>query len=143
MWRYKDSFVVNERGKVLDIHSGRDEENREIIAWNRHGKINQQWDIVYVDEWKEYKKGELNVEFGLYVERNFHIVSQLPAHRYLSIIDGRNMVIKTANSLNSQLWYFDQASLTIRTRENNRSWDITNSGRNQNMQVWNTNSGWY
>jgi hypothetical protein len=36
------------------------------------------WDVIYVDEWKgEPQKGELNEDFGLYVERDFHIVSQL------------------------------------------------------------------
>jgi hypothetical protein len=32
---------VNERGKVMDIHGGVDDENRNIIVWNKHGKINQ------------------------------------------------------------------------------------------------------
>lgn len=45
-------------------------------AYKRDGKISQKWDIVYVDEWKgDPKKGELNKNFGLYVERDFHIVS--------------------------------------------------------------------
>jgi hypothetical protein len=31
---------------------------------------------MYVDEWKgEPGKGELNEKFGLYVERDFHVVS--------------------------------------------------------------------
>ena len=96
-----------------------------------------------VDEWKVYKKGELNVDFGLYVERDFHIVSTLPSHRYLSLINNRNMVIKTPNGYKTQLWYFDQNSLTIKTRNNNQSWDIQNSGRTNNMQVWSTNSNWW
>ena len=33
------------------------------------------------------KKGELNAEFGLYVERNFYIVSQLLGNRYLDMLD--------------------------------------------------------
>jgi hypothetical protein len=69
------AFVTNEKGKVMDVSGGKDRDGSNIIVWNKHGKINQQWDIVYVDEWKTYKKGELNEEFGLYVERDFHIVS--------------------------------------------------------------------
>jgi hypothetical protein len=59
MWRYNSSGnIVNEKGKVLDIHSARDEQNRSVIAWKRHNGLNQQWDIVYVNEWKaEPKKG--------------------------------------------------------------------------------------
>jgi hypothetical protein len=53
------------------------------------------------------------------------------------------MVIKTQNGRNTQLWWFDQASLTIRTKLNNQSWDIKSSGRTNNMQIWSTNSGWF
>jgi hypothetical protein len=99
---------------------------------------------MYVDEWKgEPQKGELNEKFGLYVERPFHIVSQLPENRYLDLINNRNMVIKTSNGRNSQVWYFHQLSLTIRTKYNNQSFDIKSSGKTKNMQIWSTNSGWW
>jgi len=144
MFRYQGAFIVNEKGKVLDIHGNVDAENRNIIVWTKHGRINQQWDIIYADEYpKEPVKGELNTEFGLYVERDFYIVSQLSSNRYLDLINNRNMVIKTKNGRNTQTWYFHQKSLTIRTRLNNQSWDIQNSGKTANMQIWSTNSGWW
>jgi hypothetical protein len=102
MFRYQSPHIVNEKGKVMDVHGGVDAENRNIIVWNKHGKINQQFDIVYVDEYpEEPKKGELNSDFNLYVERPFHIVSQLSSHRYLEVIDNRKMVIKTPNGRNT------------------------------------------
>jgi hypothetical protein len=52
------------------------------------------------------KKGELNEDFNLYVERPFHVISKLPANRYLDLI-GRNIVIKTPNGFNTQSWWFD------------------------------------
>jgi len=138
------AFLVNERGKVMDISGGVDAEQRNIIVWNKHGKINQQWDVVYADEYPEDpKKGELNEKFGMYVERDFYIVSQMGEHRYLDLISNRNMVIKTPNGRNTQTWYFHQQSLTIRTRLNNQSWDIKSAGRTNNMQIWSTNSGWF
>ena len=89
---------MNERSKVMDVHGGVDAENRNIIVWGKHNGLNQQWDIIYVDEYPtEPVKGELNEEFGLYVERPFFIVSQLPDHRFLDLINNRNMVIKTPN----------------------------------------------
>jgi hypothetical protein len=89
---------------------------------------------VYADEWKgEPGKGELNEKFGLYVERDFHVVSQLPENRYLEIYDNRNMSIKVSNGRKQQIFYFHQQSLTIRTRYNNQSWDIKNSGKTNNM----------
>jgi uncharacterized protein YneR len=114
----------------MDVHGGIDAESRQMIVWNKHGKINQQFDIVYVDEYpEEPTKGELNEDFGLYVERDFYVVSQLTAHRYLDLINNRNFVIKTPNGRKSQIWYFDQKSLTIKTRYNNQSWDIKTSGK--------------
>ena len=93
----KGEHIINEKGKAVDVHGGQDHENRNIIVWNRHNGLNQRWRIRYVDTLKpEPKKGELNTEFGLYVERPFHIVSQMPFHRYLDIL-GRNLVIKTPN----------------------------------------------
>ena len=81
--------------------------------------------------------------FGLYVERPFYIVSALPSHRYLDLINNRNMVIKTPNGRNTQQWFFDQKTWTIKTMLNKQSWDIQNSGRTQNMQVYSTNSNWW
>jgi hypothetical protein len=70
--------LINERGKVLDINGNVDAEQRNIEIYQKHGRINQQWDLVYADEWKgEPGKGELNEDFGLYVQRPFYIVSQL------------------------------------------------------------------
>jgi hypothetical protein len=134
---------VNEKGKVMDVSGAKDNENQNILIWNKHGRLNQQWDLVYVDEWTSYKKGELNEEFGMYVERDFHILTELASNRYLDLVNSRDMVIKTPNGFKSQIWYFDQASLTIRSRLNNRSWDIKSSGRTNNMQVWNTSGKWY
>ena len=91
----------------MDINGNVDAENRNIEMHNKHGRINQQWDVVYVDEWEgEPGKGELNKDFGMYVERPFYIVSQLPANRYLDLINNRNFVIKTPNGRNTQIWYF-------------------------------------
>jgi hypothetical protein len=53
------------------------------------------------------------------------------------------MVIKTPNGRRTQIWYFHQQSLTIRTRYNNQSWDIKSAGRTNDMQIWSTNSQWF
>jgi len=128
----------------MDVSGGVDAENRNLIVWNKHGKINQQWDIVYADEYEEEpKKGELNEKFGLYVERDFYVVSQMNSNRYLDLIGNRNFVIKTPNGRNTQRWYFHQQSLTIRTRYNNQSWDIKTSGKTNDMQIYSTNSKWW
>jgi hypothetical protein len=143
MFRYQNGFLINIRGKVMDVHGNRDDENRDIIVWNKHGRTNQQWDVIYADKWKrDPTKGEFNNDFGLYVERDFYIVSEMRSHRYLDLI-GRNFVIKTRNGRNTQKWYFHQQSVTIRSRSNNQSWDIKSSGKTKDMQVWSTNTNWW
>jgi hypothetical protein len=127
MFRYQGGYLVNEKGKVIEAQNqnlNTDAENRNIQVNNRGNDIRQQWEVVYVDEYSEPKKGELNERFGLFVERDFYIVSALPSGRYLDLINNRNMVIKIPNGRRTQVWYFHQQSLTIRTRYNNQSWDI-------------------
>jgi hypothetical protein len=110
----------------------------------KNGGLNQQWDLIYADEYPdEPTKGQLNKEFNFYVQRPFYIVSQMGSGRYLELIDGRNVVIKTRNERTSQLWYFDQVSKTVKNKSNNQSFDITSSGKSKNLQCWSTNSGWW
>jgi hypothetical protein len=144
MFRMEGAYFTNDKGKVMDVSGNKDNENQNIIMYKKHGGLNQQWDLVYADEYEaEPTKGQLNKKFGLYVERPFYIISELGEHRYLDLINNRNMVIKTPNGRRTQVWYFHQQSKTIRTRLNNQSWDIQSAGRTQNMQVWSTNSGWF
>jgi hypothetical protein len=144
MFKLDGEYVVNEHGLVMNIDGSIDAENRNIIVAKKDGKINQQWDVIYADEWKgEPVKGELNERFGLYIERDFYIVSSMPEGRYLDLISNRNMVIKTPNGRKTQIWYFDQKSLTIKTRLNNQSFDIKSAGKTNDMQIWSTNSGWF
>ena len=69
MFRYvNNSTIVNEQGKVMDINGNLDLENRNVEMHGKHGKINQQWDLVYVDQLpEEPKKNEMNNQFGLVV----------------------------------------------------------------------------
>jgi len=102
LFKYNNANIVNEKGKVMDVSGNRDVENQNIHMWNKHNGLNQQWDIVYADDMPaEPKKGELNEDFGFYVERPFHIISQMPSRRYLDIVDGRQIVIKTPNGYNT------------------------------------------
>jgi len=85
----------------MDINGNVDAENRNVEMINKHGRINQQWDLVYVDEHPdEPTTGQLNKEFGLYVKREFYIISQMSSGRYLEIVNNKDLVIKTRNSRN-------------------------------------------
>jgi hypothetical protein len=129
---------------VLQVQGNVDSEMRSIDNNKPTGALNQQWDVVYADEWKgEPKKGEYNEDFGFYVERPFYIVTQLPSRRYLSVINNRQITIKTPHGQNTQTWWFDQRTLTVKTKLNNQSFDIASSGRSKNFQIWSTNSNWW
>jgi hypothetical protein len=98
MFRNQGGYIANERGKVIAVSGGLDNENQNLVMEGKNGKIHQKWRVVYVDEYeKEPTKGQLNKKFGLYVERDFYVVSSLPDHRYLDLINNRNMVIKFPN----------------------------------------------
>jgi hypothetical protein len=100
--------------------------------------------LVYADEMPaDLKKGEMDELFGLKVNEPFHIISQMSSERYIDLV-GRNMVIKTRNGLPSQEWFFDGKTKTIKSmRTKSYSWNIKNSGRTNNMEVYNTNSRWF
>jgi hypothetical protein len=86
----------------LEVVGNVDQENRNIGVNNQSNGLHQQWDIIYADEWKgEPGKGELNEEFGLYVERPFYVISELKSHKYLDLIGNRNFSLKTLNGRNT------------------------------------------
>jgi hypothetical protein len=83
---------------------------------NLNKKLEQQWDLVYAKDWKgEPTKGQLNNDFGLYVDRTFYIISTLPKGRYVDYLS-RSLLIKTQNGRRSQEFYFDQPTRTIKSR---------------------------
>jgi hypothetical protein len=135
----------NNKQTAVSVQSNTDNENRHItVNENPDDRVAQQWEVVYADEWKgEPGKGDLNENFGLYVQRPFYIVSAMDTHKYLEVINNRNIVIKTQNGQKGQIWWFDQKSFTIKTKINNQSWDIKSSGRTKDMQIWSTNSQWF
>jgi hypothetical protein len=107
MFRYQDHMIVNEKGKVVEVQGGLDNENRNLIMANKNGQVHQRWKVVYVSDYeKEPTKGQLNKKFGLYVERDFYVVSAMKDNRYLDLINNRNFVIKTPNGRKTQVWYF-------------------------------------
>lgn len=135
MFRAQGEFIVNEKGKVIAVSGGLDDENRNIVMEQKNGKIHQRFKIVYVDDHPgEPTKGQMNNKFGLYVERDFHIISALSNKKYIDLDNSnRYLVTKTPNGRRQQVWYFDQRSLTIKSRYNNRSIDIYSSGRSKNL----------
>jgi hypothetical protein len=90
----------------------------------------------------EPKKGELNTDFNFIVDRPFHIQSMMKSGRYLDRV-GNNVVLKTPNGRDTQVWYFHQYSRTLRNKYQNYSFNIDGNGRSNNLGVTSTNSNWW
>jgi len=144
LFRYQNSYIFNERGKHVEVQSNRDVENQNVALGNKNGGLNQQWEVVYADELViEYKKGELNPDFGLYVEREFSVLTKMQSGRYMDVIN-HSVVIKTRNGNSSQKWYFDQKTKTVKSVMNkNKSWNIHNNGQNRDLSIHKTSGQWF
>ena len=44
---------MSDKDTAVEVDGGVDAENRNIFIREKHGKISQQWDITYHDEWKD------------------------------------------------------------------------------------------
>jgi len=131
--------------KVLDVHGNRDVEGQNVIVWNRHNGANQRWRIIYVDSVNDKPGKGLNKDFGFYASRPFYIRSKLPMQRFVEVVGGRNVVLKTfAKNRRAQQFIFDAKSKTIKSYQwKDRSLDIQNAGKSSNLQVWKTNARWF
>ena len=107
--------------------------------------MNQRWKVIYTDKkGREIKKGH-NANFGFHINRPFYIMSRMSARRVIEVTGGRWLKLKMlVRNRNAQKFVFDQVSKTIRSwAYRGRSFDIQNSGRGRNIQVWATNSRWF
>jgi hypothetical protein len=44
LFRFQDDkFIVNDKGKVVEVSGGLDKENQNIMVNTKHGRVNQQW----------------------------------------------------------------------------------------------------
>lgn len=137
---------MNYRGGVMEVQSNKDAENVNIGIGKRRNTLNQRWEITYANKLVidiTYKKGELNKQFGLYVERQFSVVSRMSSRRYLDIV-GNKIVIKRRNGFNSQKWFFDQNTRTIKSVQfRNLSWNIMSAGKGRSLEVYRTTGEWF
>jgi hypothetical protein len=92
---------------------------------------------------KALGKGDFHPDFGFIILTDFHIVTQLPSGRYIDLVSN-NVVLKTPNGFNSQTWYFDHKSRTIRSRRTTSySLQINSSGNNPKIVITSTSSKWW
>ena len=103
--------------KVLDVSGGKDEEGQAVIVYGNHGKVNQQWNVIYLDKAeKEATKG-LDTDFGFHINRPFYIVSRLPMARVVECHGANNIWLRRwRNNVAAQQFFFDGVSKTIKSQ---------------------------
>jgi hypothetical protein len=100
-------------GRAMDVSGNHDRENQNVVVAKRHNALNQQWDIVYLDALEApLKDGEWWADWGMYVGKEFSIVSKMPSQRYLDVREN-NVVINKRSNQKTQKWVFDYTSRTI------------------------------
>lgn len=129
--------------KVLDVAGRRDQENRNIIVHRSHGGKNQMWDVVYVDEYDQWKSKQA-FDSGFKQGRSFNIVSRMNSHRLLTLSpDGRQFVIARKDNSPNQLFRYDSKNRSILTYVGNNAITIGNNGRNRILKPDSNTKDWF
>lgn len=140
--RYNGAQFVNEQGTIMEAQSGHDSENRQVTRVGmKNNFLGNQWTILYADKAKPTQTSGFSKEWGMYINRPFHIVSEMKSHRYLDLLNN-GAVIKTPNGKDSQVWFFDYKTRTIKSQRTKTS---SLDGRSNQLNVYatNTNGQWY
>lgn len=72
------------------------------------------------------------------MNRPFYIIALFGENRFVDVI-GNRVAIKSRNTRDSQLWYFDGVTKTIKNKINEQSLDI----RNQFAYIFSTGQQWH
>jgi len=129
----------------MAVQSELDHENRGVVKEARNGdKMHQRWKILYADVAGPVKTSGFSKNWGMYLNRPFHIVSFNQSGRMLDMISNR-VVLKTRNGRPTQIWEFDWKTRTIKNKgypsaTNNYALDMRNSNV---LYAYTVNSYWY
>jgi hypothetical protein len=76
---YENEYFLNKRDqKVLEVHSGQDEEGAKVGVAKKEFKIYQKWKVTYVKDAEAAQTTGLYKPFGLHFARPFYIRSRMP-----------------------------------------------------------------
>lgn len=145
-FKYTQHYFMNvQDSRVLGVKNGEDAEGAEVVVGDKKFQIFQKWRIQYVDQAEDAKTSGLYTPYQIHLGRAFVIRSRLPMQRVVTIVGGRNLVIKTHDRANqNQIFFLNPKTKTITSvASNNKSIDIQNSGGSNNLQIWSTNARWF
>ena len=118
------NLLINERGLVLDVAGAKDRDGQNVIVWKKHGKLNQQWKIEYVDA--------DTIQNGLIPDKPFKILSKMPGGRAITRSKNNGTIRDARKGDNNQIFVFDSQTGSIQPKQDDKSaMDIGEEGRNR------------
>lgn len=117
---HKDGFITFKvNGQVMSIQDGKDFDGGHVQLQKKTGAKYQKWSITYVDGAKlKQPKGKwaFDAKYQFYVQRPFRVITMMKSNRVLSVVGGRNVVIQNRSAKNTQVWFYDGLSKTVRSQ---------------------------
>lgn len=132
--------------RVLDVYQEKDQEHQKVVIAKRHGRRNQKWTVLYVDQRRGGQTKGLVGDFGFHANRPFYLRSRLPMQRVMECIGANNVVLKRwRKNVTAQQFYFDPTSKTVRSQQwKNRAMEIQSNGGSANIRMTTAiNSRWW
>jgi len=117
-----------------------------VNGWKKHNGKNQRWIIKYGENTGSdmQRKGKDNY-FGFVINEPFYAFCKDSAQSVIDVIGGKNLSLKKfVRNQQSQQFVLDASSKTVKSvAYNDKSWDIENQGKSNNMQIWKTSTRWF
>jgi hypothetical protein len=131
-FRVKGDRVENIRGVVVTVEGGKDKDGQNVIVWKKSNGLNQRWTIVYADQVTTTTTTTWTTTGGgLIPNKPFRLISKMKSGRVLTQT-GNNVVIRTKNDKEAQIFILDPKTKTIEPYKNNKvSLDIADWGHNR------------
>jgi hypothetical protein len=130
--------------KVVDVAGSKDRENTNVGVYRSHGGKNQMWDVVYVDEYDDWKSKQ-KVDYGFKDGKIFNIVSRLRSRRLLTLgFDQNSFSIASKNNSPFQAFIFDAKTGSILPFLNqSKAVTIGKSGRDRKLLLEPNTKDWF
>jgi len=98
------------------VSDSKDFEGQSVGIHKKTFTINQKWTLTYVDRAEDVKTRGMYTPYNMHLGRPFYIQSRLPMQRVVTVVGGRNLVLKTMDRTNqSQVFFLDPTSHTIKS----------------------------
>jgi hypothetical protein len=104
--------------KILEVKDSKDVEAGPVVVNSNTGKVNQKWNIIYLDKAGKIESKGLNEEFGFHINRPFYIRSMMPMRRVMRCHGaGWIHLNRWVKGRQDQIFWFDEKTKTVRNQQ--------------------------